>query len=123
MKFLNLRRPARARRAGVIVPPPAKKKKEEAVIASPLGMAEYEQHVNHIKKSYASHKWSVASMSQLLQETSQEQRRWITEDCPRVKDVLVKFPCLIEPKLVSANYMLIPQNTEESISHLAKHLA
>lgn len=107
-KFKNLRRPARARKAGITVPPPAKKKKDEGSI-EPSGsigpslsdLAEYDQHINHIQKCYSSQKWSVASMTQLLQETAVERRRWIREDCPSVKEVLLKFPCLTEPKLVS----------------------
>ena len=104
MKFRNLRRPARAH----VVPPPAKKKKNGGSLGSSgstapslSDMAEYDQHVNHIKKSYTSQKWSIATMSQLLQETATERRRWIREDCPSVKEVLLKFPCLQEPKLVS----------------------
>ena len=106
MKFRNLRRPARAHKAGITIPPPAKKKKDDESVepAAPSisDMAEYEQHINYIKKSYSSQKWSIASMSQLLQETAEERRRWIREDCPSVKDVLLKFPCLAEPKLVSS---------------------
>ena len=103
MKFRNLRRPARADKAGITVTPPAKKKKEESgesINSSPSDMAVYNKHVNHITKSYSSNKWSLASMHQLLQETSAERRRWIINDCPCVKEVLLKFPCLAEPKLV-----------------------
>ena len=130
MKFRNLRRPARAHKAGIVVPPPAKKKKEEGPLGSPCftasslsDMAEYDQHVNHIKKIYTSQKWSIATMSQLLQETATERRRWIREDCPSVKEVLLKFPCLHEPKLVSSlcstqiqyTYMCTPSTHVDAI--------
>lgn len=95
MKFWNLCRPARAQKAGITIPPPAKKKKDdvnvEPAAPSHSNMAEYGQHINYIKKSYSSQKWSIASMSQLLQETAEERRRWITEDCPSVKDVFAEI--------------------------------
>lgn len=106
IKFRNLGRPARAHKAGITISPPAKKKKDDESVepAAPSlsDMAEYEQHINYIKKSYSSQKWSIASMSQRLQETAEERRRWIREDCPSVKEVLLKYPCLAEPKLVSS---------------------
>ena len=105
MKFRNLRRPARAVKAGLEVPPPAKRKKCDVFVLpdtpSCSDAVEYEQHVSYIQRSFASQKWSLSSLSQLLQETAKERRRWIVEDLPTVAEVLLKFPCLTEPKLVS----------------------
>ena len=108
MKFKNLRRPARATKAGVKVPPLTKKKllKEAAATsasnASASDMAEYKQHVSHIQKSYASHNWSLPSMVILLELTASQRRKWITAENPSVMEILSTFPCLKEPKLVSA---------------------
>ena len=88
MKLQNLRRPARALKAGIAVLPPAKKQKyDECIQPATLScsdLVEYEQHVSCIKKSFSSHKWSVAGMNELLQETANERKRQIREDCPSV---------------------------------------
>ena len=99
MKFKNLRRPGRAYKAGIVVPPSKKPKVTAEQSASDL--AEYEQHISQIKKSYSSHKWSVGNLATLLELTSILCRQWINEESPTVKEVLEKFPCLSEPKLVS----------------------
>lgn len=64
-------------------------------------VAEYEQHIKYINKTYSSQKWSFTSLDSLLDATSALCRKWIKEDCPTVKQVLLKFPCLQEHKLVS----------------------
>ena len=103
MKFKNLRRPARAQKAGIAVPPPAKrvKKDSEDIIVSPIDQEGYERHLEHIKRSYNSKKWSVPNMAILLEETAIQRRSWITNENPPVKLVLEKFPCLADPKVVS----------------------
>ena len=65
-------------------------------------IAEYEQHIKYIMKTYSSQKWSFSSLDSLLDATSTLRRKWIKEDCPTVKEVLLKFPCLREHKLVSS---------------------
>ena len=66
MKFKNLRHPVRAGKAGIVVLPPPKKVKREkeaellsTVVPSASSIAEYEQHVNFLQRSYHSKKWSV----------------------------------------------------------------
>ena len=78
----------------------------EASSSSPSASdrAEYDKHVQHLQKTYTSQKWSVANMSSLPDETALQRRRWIMEDCPSVKDILSKFPCLNESKLVIHNH-------------------
>jgi hypothetical protein len=105
MKFKNLRRPARAKKAGISVLPKPKTKvdsllKPTAVQPSTSDIDEYEQHIKYIQKCYASKKWSVTSMTLLLEQTAVLRRKWIQEECPIVKEVIEKFPCLTEPKLV-----------------------
>ena len=105
MKFRNLRRPARAEKAGVTVPPPTKKfkKASTAAVVQPPSVseeAEYKHHVQFIKHSYSSKKWSHASMLTLLKQTAKQRQRWIDSECPSVKDVMTNFPCLAEAKLV-----------------------
>ena len=110
-KFKNLRRPERAEKAGIEIPP-AKRRRgdEETASSSPSpsasDRAEYDKHIQHLQKTYASQKWSLANMSSLLDETATQRRRWIMEDCPSVKDVLSKFPCLKESKLVRHVHIL-----------------
>ncbi len=117
MKFKNLRRPSRAAKAGVNTPPPKKMKTDGAhevtvVELSASDLAEYEQHVKHLKKTYMSQKWSLTSMQGLLEQTATIRQRWIRDEIPPVRQVLEKFPCLKEPKLVSLsetslNYFMI----------------
>ena len=62
--------------------------------------AVYEQHVKHLQKSYSTSKYSLATITTLLEETTALRKKWIVEDCPTVKEILEKFPCLKEPKMV-----------------------
>ena len=104
MKFQNLRRPGRFQKAGLLVPtPPAKKQKNDTIEASPptaSDLAEYEQHVTHLIKVYTSKKWYLAYMVSLLELTAKLRRQWIKEELPSVSEVIDKFPCLVEPKIV-----------------------
>ncbi len=106
MKFKNLRRPSTAGKAGITVPPRLKNKldtllKTASVQPSTSDVAEYEHHIKHLQKCYKSKKWSVTSMILLLEQTAVLRRKWIQDECPIVKEVIEKFPCLTEPKLVS----------------------
>lgn len=106
MKFKNLRRPARILKAGIEEIPPKKKSKSECMIKktpSLSDVAEYNQHIKFMQKSYSSQKWSFTSLDSLLEATSTLRRKWIKEDCPTVEEVLLKFPCLQEHKLVSGS--------------------
>ena len=95
----------RAEKAGIEIPPAKRRKGNEedpeasssSSSPSPSDRAEYNKHV---QKAYTSQKWSVANMSSLLDETALQRRQWIMEDSPSVKDILNKFPCLKESKLV-----------------------
>ena len=104
MKFKNLRWPGRPQKAGLSVPPPpAKKQKNDTIEASPptaSDLAEYEQHVTHLIKVYTSKKWSLAYMVSLLELTAKLRRQWIKEELPSVSEVIDKFLCLDEPKIV-----------------------
>ena len=104
IKFKNLRRPGRSQKAGLLVPPlPAKKQKNIYIEASPptaSDLAEYEQRVTHLIKVYTSKKLSLAYMVSLLELTAKLRRQWIKEELPSVYEVIDKFPCLVEPKIV-----------------------
>ena len=105
MKFQNLRWPERSQKAGLLVPPPPakKQKKYDTIEASPptaSDLAEYEQHVTHLMKVYTSKKLSLAYMVSLLELTAKLCRLWIKEELPSVPEVIDKFPCLVEPKIV-----------------------
>ena len=73
-KFRNLRRPSRAEKAGIAVPPPPKKFKKASVDSitavqapSESDIAEYTRHIEFIRRSYQSKRWSQKSMITLLQ--------------------------------------------------------
>ena len=99
MKFMNIRRPARASKVDIPVPPLKRAKTETNL--SPSSVAEYESHIKHLQKSYKSNKWSLSSMIALLEATSTQRRLWINKENPPVSEILEKFPCFEEPKLVS----------------------
>ena len=104
MKFKNLRRPARAEKAGIQLPPQKKAKmdsSDSASTSSDADVVEYDQHVKYLQKCYISQKWSLASMATLLKQTATLRRKWIFESNPPIKEILEKFPCLKEPKLVT----------------------
>lgn len=131
MKFKNLRRPERKQRLGVSddISPPLKKKKVDspskksssAVTATGLSsylncsslftvvadssssdMATYEQNISYLQKNYRSHKYSISTISLLLEETRTLRRKWISQENPSVKSILEKFPCFQEPNFVSS---------------------
>lgn len=107
-KFKNLRRPDRASKAGIVVPPPPQKAKtavstgisEYSEEPSSSLVAEYERHIQFLQRSYASKKWSVSSMITLMEQTADMRREWVQKDEPSVSQVLEKFPCLADPRIV-----------------------
>jgi len=106
MKFKNLRRPARAKAAGIIIDPPAAKKartdNEDNVAVDRVG---YERHVEYLQNSYASKKWSVVNMMTLLEQTAHQRREWIFNESPSISEILKKFPCFADPRIVSKVYI------------------
>ena len=102
-KFKNLRRPARAEKAGIAVPPPLKKAKRVPVTVPTFtesDAAEYKRHVEYLKHTYNSKKWSLSGMQILLQQTSEQRRNWIQNEGPSVKAVFDMFPCFADPRIV-----------------------
>ena len=98
-KFKNLRRPARAEKAGIAVPPPSKKVKSVPVTVPTFtesDTAEYNRHVEYLKHTYNSKKWSLSGMQLLLEQTS-KRRSWIQNEGPSVKSVFEMFPCFADP--------------------------
>lgn len=89
-------------------PPLKRVKKNPSVEISPSDsdIAEYDQHVKFIQKSYKSGKWSSKSMFCLMQQTASLRRQWIIKECPTVKAVLEMFPCLQDPTMVSSVMLL-----------------
>jgi hypothetical protein len=103
-KFKNLRRPNRAQKAGIVVPPPPKRlKKTQLETPSPCtsDLVEYEKHITFLQRSFHSRKWSMASMFTLLEDTAEQRRHWIHDENPSVSLILEKFPCFIDPRIVS----------------------
>ena len=104
MKFKNLRRPSRSEKVGIKVSPAPKRMKvdtADSTVPSASDEAAYDRHVKHLQKIYDSQKWSVSRLMSLMEETAVVRRQWITSECPSVKTILEKFPCLKEPKIVS----------------------
>ena len=48
-----------------------------------------------------SKKWSLASMLTVLEETAELRRTSIREENPSVSEILEKFPCLSDSRIVS----------------------
>lgn len=115
MKFKNLCRPKRAQKAGITVNPRSKKLKSttdcssksvscipiQSVSGGQSDVAQYEKHVAFLQKSYASKKWVLSTMLTILDETAVIRRKWIEEDHPSVSQVLLKFPCFEDSRIVS----------------------
>lgn len=103
-KFKNLRRPARADKAGITVPPPLKRTKRMPCPAvatfTDSDIAEYKQHVDYLKHTYNSKKWSLSGIKMLLEQTSQQRKAWIKNENPTVKALLDTFPCLADPRIL-----------------------
>ena len=106
-KFKNLRRPARAEKAGIAaidVPVSEKKRKIEAPSPdgpTPSDIAEYDENCKYLQKVYKSQKWSEVGMATLLEETADQRNKWIRKESPTVAVIFDRFPCLKEANLVS----------------------
>ena len=105
MKFKNLRRPGRAEKAGITVSPPSKKPRKNATCTmeafTESDCAEYERHVQYLKQTYHSKKWSLSGMQILLEQTSKQRRSWILAESPTVELILDTFPCFADSRIVS----------------------
>lgn len=104
-----MRRPCRAAKAGITVSCPSKHSQDDANTI-PLDSDDpnaYERNVQFLQRSFHSKKWSVSSMTVLLSETAKQRRHWITTECPPVKAVLEKFPCLADHQVVSSWHFVI----------------
>ena len=85
------------------MPPPDKKAKisSQPSVPSASETAEYERHIEFLQQSFESKKWSLASMLTLLDETACLRRALIRDENLSVLQILEKFPCLADPKIVS----------------------
>ena len=95
-KFKNLRRPSTSSRVGVCQSEKEKNKTEM------LHSDEYERHIKELKRQYSG-KWVLSSLLS-LNVTEANRRHWIEIEIPPVTAVLEKFPCLVEPSVVSKYY-------------------
>ena len=77
-----------------------------SVTLSASDTAEYDQHIKHLQRSYASHKWFMNNVVSLLELTAFQRRLWISKDSPPVKEVIEKFSCLREPKIVKLHVQI-----------------
>ena len=88
---------------GIVVPPaPPKTPSSSEVVdePSPSLIAEYECHIQFLQRSYASKKWSLASMVTLMEQTAVLRREWVKKEGPSVTQLMEKFPCLADPRIV-----------------------
>ena len=111
-KFKNLRRPARAQKTGITVEPYPKKRKTAVDVFTESEDAEYKRHIEYLKQTYKSKKWSLSGMLILLEQTSKQRRSWIQVDCPPVKEILDVFPCLANSQIVCCDNILLSCNNE-----------
>lgn len=105
-KFKNLRRPARAEKAGITNDVPVCEKKRKVEVPSleepsPSDIAEYDENCKYLQKVYSSQKWTEVGMATLLEETADQRNKWITKENPTVAVIRDRFPCLQEANLVS----------------------
>ena len=89
-----------------MIPPPIKKMKHHSADTIPppqcvSDVAVYEKHVLFLQRSFKSKKYSFSSLITILEETSLLWRAWIRNDLPSVKQILDRFPCFTEPRMVS----------------------
>ena len=102
MKFKNLRRPSRAKFVGITLDSePSEKKMKLDEDDLPEDKIAYERHTEYLQQLYASKKWSVGSVMVVLEQTSIQRRKWITEECPSLLEIMKSFPCFNDPKIVS----------------------
>lgn len=59
-----------------------------------------ERHHNKLLTDYKSGKWSLSSMSSLMEETYKERSKCLKANLP-VSEAFQKFPWLMEPSLVT----------------------
>lgn len=88
-KFKNLRRPSRCVKIEAAC---GQSKLEEAQ----MHPDEYERHIKEVKRQYSG-KWLLSSLLSLMDITFVSRRNWIEVVVPTVKEVIEKFPCLVEP--------------------------
>ena len=60
----------------------------------------YEQHLKYLQKRYNTCEYSSTTITTIMEETAALRRKWIIEECPPIKEVSDKFPCLKKPKMV-----------------------
>ena len=114
MKFKNIRRPTRSKQAGIDVKaPPEKKARMEVHVEDEPG---YNRHVEYLQQLYSSKKASLNSIFAILEQTGQQRRKWIFSDSPpSVKEIMEKFPCFNDPRIVSTNTI----NSNKNMSYYA----
>ena len=81
MKFKNIRRPSRSKKAGidVIAPPKKKARMENDDLEDEPG---YDRHVEYLQQLYSSKRASVNSILMVLDQTSQQRRKRILSKSP-----------------------------------------
>ena len=60
---------------------------------------DYDRHMTKLNTDYKSGKWTVSSLSCLMEETYMERRKFLKANLP-IPEALEKFPWLCEPQLV-----------------------
>ena len=102
-----MRRPARAEKSGKV--PATKKLKLDSTsslnVLSASDKAELDLIIETMQKNYSSNKWTAAGAMHMLQQTERYRRQWIKEESPNVKDILAKYPCLNEAKIVNKSLL------------------
>jgi len=62
---------------------------------------DYKFNVKHLTRAWCSKKWSIAVMLEIVGDTADRRRKWIVNELPLVSDVLKKFPCFADSRVVS----------------------
>ena len=62
------------------------------MLETPSSLSQYDRHVSFLQRCFRSRKWTVASITTLMNQAAEIRRDWICKDGPSVKYILEKFP-------------------------------
>lgn len=105
-KFKNLHRSDRAEKAGIKLQPIKRAKVDEVdeMFPTSTDLEVYDRHNTKMHTDYLSGKWSVSSISSLMEETFYERKKYLKGN--PVAQAMDQFPWLKEPALIMKEFSL-----------------
>lgn len=81
---------------------------EDETIEQTISVEEYEEQVEKLKIEFKRKKGkNLATIKKIMKDTRQLRWKWICNEKPSVKEVLIKFPALATERAVSGKIILI----------------